>query len=399
MGDDYLYAADSATDWATDWREEQSFSVEAQGQSLTFYPGGQERFGALLAMIGQARTRLSMFYYIYRDDAAGVRVLSALVEAARRGVRVTLLLDKFGLEAAHSFFDPLRQEGALVETFHARWSHRYLIRNHQKLVIADGQAAMIGGFNIEDSYFAPADGEDWYDLAVTVRGSAVAQFDAWFGEMEGWITQDEARFRGIRSMVKRWTPPGGPVQVLIGGPTRGLSSWAGHVARDLKKGRQLDMAMAYFAPSAALAKRIGRIGRIGEARLILAGKSDNAATIGAARSFYHYLLGQGVRLWEFRRCKLHSKIIVVDDAVYLGSANFDMRSLYLNLELMLRVEDRALADRMRAFLASHRPASHRITRAEHREASTAWNRLRWNLSWFLVAVLDYNVSRRLNLGL
>jgi cardiolipin synthase len=76
-----------------------------------------------------------------------------------------------------------------------------------------------------------------------------------------------------------------------------------------------------------------------------------------------------------------------------------MRSLYLNLELMLRIEDAALAERMREFVAAHLAGSRQVTMALHRERRTVWNRIRWTLSWFLVTVVDYTVTRRLNLGL
>jgi cardiolipin synthase len=89
---------------------------------------------------------------------------------------------------------------------------------------------------------------------------------------------------------------------------------------------------------------------------------------------------------------------VVDDVVYLGSANFDMRSLYLNLELMLKIEDRAVATRMRAFVSDHIAASERITPALHARRASLWNRIRWNLGWLLVSVVDYTVTRKLNLG-
>ena len=90
---------------------------------------------------------------------------------------------------------------------------------------------------------------------------------------------------------------------------------------------------------------------------------------------------------------------MLDDTVYLGSANFDMRSLYLNLELMLQVKDAALAERMREFVSLHIQASEEITPAVHKARATLWNRLRWNFGWLLVSVIDYTVSRRLNLGL
>jgi cardiolipin synthase len=131
----------------------------------------------------------------------------------------------------------------------------------------------------------------------------------------------------------------------------------------------------------------------------MAGRSDNGATIGASRSLYDYLLRKRARIWEFDACRLHTKLIVLDDVVYVGSANFDMRSLYLNLELMLQIRDAALAERMREFVSLHIAGSQPITPALHKSRATLFNRVRWNLGWLLVSVVDYTVTRRLNLGL
>jgi cardiolipin synthase len=176
------------------------------------------------------------------------------------------------------------------------------------------------------------------------------------------------------------------------------------VIDDIDRAKQLDMMVAYFSPRRGLVKKIGEVARRGArngggARLLLAAKSDNAATIGAARANYGRLLKRGVEIHEFKPCKLHAKLIVVDDNVYIGSANFDMRSLYLNLEVMLRIEDAALASRMREFIEGHLPYSTEVTRRLHRRRSTWWNRVRWTIGWYLVTVVDYSVTRRLNLGL
>ena len=168
---------------------------------------------------------------------------------------------------------------------------------------------------------------------------------------------------------------------------------------DLVSGDRLDMFMAYFSPPRKLLRRMGRIAQKGATRLVMAGKSDNGATIGASRSLYGYLLSKRAQIWEFAPCKLHTKLIVLDDSVYLGSANFDMRSLYINLELVLKVDDAALADRMRDFISWHIEASERISIPLHKQRATVWNRIRWNLSWLLVSVIDYTVTRRLNLGI
>ena len=386
------------------YRDPAPFAVSTQDHELTFYPAGQDRLAALLALIEGARTSLDMCFYIFAEDACGVAVRDALIAAARRGVAVRLMIDGFGSNAtAPAFFDPLRAAGADFCKFSARPSVRYMIRNHQKMVIADaglaGSAAMIGGFNVEQDYFAPPEANGWNDLGIVFTGPAVAPLALWFEQLHRWTADPKAQWRAMRRLVREWDPGQGPVQWLMGGPTRGLSPWARAVSDDLRRGARLDMMMAYFSPALRLLGRIGRIARKGETRLVLAAKSDNGATIGASRLLYGKLLKRGVRIWEFSPCKLHTKLIVLDDTVYLGSANFDMRSLYINLELMLRIEDRALANRMREFISQHLPASLEVTRPIHRSRRTFFNRIRWTLSWFLVAVVDYTVSRRLNLGL
>ena len=382
------------------YRDPAPFAVTAQGHELTFYPAGHDRLAALLALIDGASTSLDICFYIFAEDACGVAVRDALVAAASRGVAVRLMIDGFGSnQTATSFFDPLCAAGGQFCSFSARASVRYLIRNHQKMVIADGARAMIGGFNVEEDYFAPPAQNGWNDLGIVLTGPAVGSLALWFDRLHAWTADPKAQWRAMRRLVRTWDSGNGPVRWLMGGPTRGLSPWARAVSDDLRGGMKLDMIMAYFSPALVLLGRIGRIARRGETRLLLAAKSDNGATIGASRLLYGKLLKRGARIWEFSPCKLHTKLIVLDDAVYLGSANFDMRSLYINLELMLRIEDRALAERMRDFVSQHLPVSLEVTGPLHRRRRTLLNRFRWALSWFLVAVVDYTVSRRLNLGL
>jgi cardiolipin synthase len=382
-----------------EYRDPEPFSVEAQGVSLTFHPGGPDRFGALLALLQTARESLDLTFYIYADDESGLAVREALTSAARRGVKVRLIVDGFGAEAGERFFAPLIEAGGEFRCFMARWSRRYLIRNHQKIVIADGRVAMLGGFNIENSYFLPAGEDRWQDLAFTFEGQVVGQVSAWFEELYDWTAHPKQQFRSIRRKVRGWKPGAGPVRLLIGGPTKGLSSWALAMSHDLIEGERLDMVMAYFSPPPRLLKRLRRIARKGQTRLVFPARSDNGATIGAARLLYGGLLKARARIWEFEPCKLHTKLVVLDDAVYLGSANLDMRSLYLNLEIVLCIEDAALAARMREYIDELVPAATAITPALHAERAGWLSRLRWSASWFLVSVVDYTVSRRLNLGL
>ena len=383
------------------YRDPPPFEAEAQGQSLVFYPGGKDRREALMELVRSARETLDICFYIFAEDEVSTELRDALIEAARRGVEVTLIIDRFGASARDEFLKPLREAGGRYLFFSPRWSMRYLIRNHQKIVIADGERAMFGGFNIEDDYFAPPERNGWNDLAIHIEGDGVEGLNDWFAKLRDWTDDDRAHFRAITKTVRNWEwkSGSGRARWLVGGPTRGLSTWARRISQDMKDGSRLDIFMAYFSPPYTLLKRIAGVARKGETRLLMAAKSDNGATIGATRSLYKYLLKRGAKIWEFSPCKLHTKLLVLDDAVYMGSANFDMRSLYLNLEIMLRIEDKALADRMREFVTQHIEASEEITLEKHRKRATLWNRIRWSLGWVLVSVIDYTVTRRTNLGI
>ena len=391
---------ETATPIATTYRDPPPFEARAQGQSLTFYPAGEDRREAMLELVRQAEKTLDICFYIFAEDAVSTELRDALCDAAARGVAVTLIIDRFGASATDEFLQPLVDCGGRFLCFSPRWSMRYLIRNHQKMVIADNARAMFGGFNIEDDYFAPPERNGWNDIGIRIEGDGVQGLTDWFARLLDWTDDDEAHFKEIKRTVRDWdwTSQDGHARWLVGGPTRGLSTWARCVTQDLKEGEKLDIFMAYFSPPYTLLKRIARVAKKGQTRLLMAAKSDNGATIGATRSLYNYLLKRGAKIWEFSPCKLHTKLLILDDAVYMGSANFDMRSLYLNLEIMLRIEDKALADRMRDFVTHHIDASEHITLEKHRKRATVWNRIRWWAGWVLVSVIDYTVARRTNLG-
>ena len=375
----------------------EAFDVE--GNRLTLLVEGPERLDALLALIADARESLRLLYYMYDPDRVGTRVRDALIEAARRGVSVSLVVDGFGSSASDGFFQPLTDAGASLCRFQPRWGRRYLLRNHQKMAIADRGRAIIGGFNIADDYFAARPGREWRDLGLVIEGAEVATLSGYFDALSEWARRPGATIRGLRRALDHWSETRGRTRWLLGGPARRLSPWVRAIKQDLGRCRRLDMITAYFAPNPAMLRRIERIcDRGGVARVVTAAKSDNGATIGAARHCYARLLRHGISIWEYQPVKLHTKLFVVDDIVHLGSANFDMRSLYLNLEIMLRIKDKAFADHVRAYVEGELAYSREITREAH--AASGWfSRLRWSLAYFMVAVLDYGVSRRLNFGI
>ena len=372
---------------------------EVDGNRLTAFPDGPERLEALLALIGGATRELRLLYYIFAPDAAGTRVRDAAIAAQGRGVRVSLLIDGFGSEGADdAFLAPLVAAGAHVCRFVPRFGRRYLVRNHQKMAIADTATVMIGGFNIEDDYFTPP-GQGWRDLGLLVEGPAVAALLRYFDALERWAARPKATIRSLNRLIRATGQGEGRLRWLFGGPTRRLSPWARTLREDVDRGHRLDMIAAYFAPSLGVLRRFGRLARGGGVvRIVTAAKSDNGTTIAAARHTYRKLLRRGARVFEYQPEKLHTKLFVVDDASYVGSANCDMRSLFLNLEVMLRVEDRGFAEAMRAYIDGEVAECREASLAQLEARAGWWLRLKWSLAYFVVAVVDYSVTRRLNLG-
>ena len=381
------------------YSDPEPFAVQSGEHDFRFHFSGDDRLGSLIELIDGAEQSLQLCFYMFQPDHAGTKVRGALIRAAQRGVSVHLIIDAFGSDAPESFFAPIVRAGGRVSVFLPRWNVRYLIRNHQKFAIIDRKRVMTGGFNVSDHYFASPQENGWADLGVTVSGPIVARFIAWFEELEAWVNQKGSQFFAIRRMVRDWDEGEGSVQLLLGGPTRITSAWARRVKLDIARGSRLDLVMAYFSPPRSIRRLIRKLSRKNSAKLVMAGKSDNTTTIGASRALYGALLRDDVEIYEFDACKLHTKLLVIDDVTYFGSANFDLRSIRLNLELMVRVEDAELAQRMRQAIAHMAAAGTPITREWHRHNATWINRIRWRLSWFMVSVLDYTVTRRLNLGL
>jgi cardiolipin synthase len=369
------------------------------GNRLTLLTEGPERLDALLALIDGASRSVRLLYYMYRDDRAGNLIFDAIGRALDRGVSVSLLVDGFGAYTPDQYFTPLVAKGLTYCRFHPTLGRRYLIRCHQKLALADEEKVIVGGFNIEDDYFAtPDQPKAWRDLGLLVDGPAAARLAPYYDELMGWALVKGARIRALNRIIHRYSENQGPLQWTFGGPTRGMSPWARATSRDLLSTRDVEMIAAYFAPTWAMLRRIGRVGNRGRARIITAAKSDNHATIAAARYTYKNLLRRGVEIFEYQPIKLHTKLVVLDDIVHLGSSNFDIRSLYLNLEMMLRVDDPEFAQLMRNYFEQELGQSMPITAELNRKRSSWWIRLVQAISFFLVTSADYSITRRLNLG-
>ncbi len=375
-----------------------AIEAEVSGHRLKFVFRGEERFALLLDVIARARETLQLYFYAFGIDNAGRRVVDALIEARNRGVAVSLLVDGFGTyQQPDAMLAEMAEAGIDFARFEPRYGRRYLLRNHQKMLIADRKYAVVGGSNIEDAYFADdPGGESWHDIYLRIEGEAVARLADYHRALAGWVADPKSGIRSLVALLGRHSDAQGALRWLFGGPSRRLNA----ITRDLRigivQGNKVDMVQAYFAPNWGFLRKLGKAALRGRFRLITASRSDNNTTIAAARHCYRSLLKRSAEIYEYLPERLHMKLVVIDDVVYVGSANFDMRSLYLNTEIMLRIADAALADRMRGVIDQHCLHSARVTRETYRAESGWLRRARWLLGYLIVTALDYRLARNLN---
>jgi len=370
--------------------------AEIAGNFIELIESGEARLALLLNLIAGAERSIKMLMYMFDPDSAGEAVRDALVAAARRGVEVRLLIDGFGSGAGPGFFASFDEAGAEHCVFNPSYGRRYLLRNHQKLVIIDDRIAIVGGANIDEGYLSDRGPNHWRDLWLRIEGPEAAMPSRYFDTVFRWSKRKNPGLNYLRRQIAEYSEWRGPLQWKFSGPLSMRNSWWRSIGQDIRRGQRLEMIFAYFAPPGAMLRRIGRMGRRGRVRIITAARSDNDATIAAARHSYSRLLRRHVEMYEYQPAKLHTKLAIVDDVVHIGSSNFDYRSLYINMEVMLRIKDEGFAAAMRGYFERELEESRWITPALHKRRANPWRRIKWAISHFLVNVTDYTVTRRLN---
>jgi cardiolipin synthase len=375
------------------------FQVAGHDLHLVHQP--QDRLNALLQLIAMAQKSIQMFFYMFCADETGRQVRDALVAAATRGVHVQLIIDSFGsTQVSNRFFDALLDAGGHYHSFSTRKGLGYIIRNHQKMLIIDGKHVLLGGFNIADPYFGRAGDDSWEDLGIIVSGPQAERLHDYFEDMAHASNGSNVSFRQIRNIIRQWRPGIGQVQWLLGGPTNRISPWALTFKQSLDRGKRFDIVSAYFSPSQTILRRLAKTAKRNKgSRLIMAGKTDNGATIAAARLLYRYLVRRKTRIFEYQPRPLHMKLMVIDDTVYIGSANLDVRSMFINLEIMVRIKDAGLALYMRTLIDGLVSQSEEQTRILLKSRDTIWSRFKAALAYFLVNSVDYTIGRRIKFRL
>ena len=356
---------------------------------VRFESDGEAALAQLQRVIGSARHTLDLCTYVLGDDEVGAAVAAALADRARAGVRVRLLVDSIGsLKSAHSHDAMLKNAGVRTRLFMPALGRpgrgRVNLRNHRKLLIADGEVVWSGGRNLANEYFIGRVGEPpWLDLSFAAEGALAAQAQALFdgdwriargarqalrlGYAERFARQqaleqpsDAADYAAAPSTdatftsLAQWVPSGPDFHEDVLHAL--LVSAAFHAEQ------RLLLATPYYVPDEAVQEALVLAAKRGlQITLLLPRRSNHRLADWARGRAVRELVEAGVDV-RLLPAMLHAKAVVVDDVLALcGSANLDSRSLFINYEAMAAFYGRAeidwLADWINAHAAQAEPAS------------------------------------------
>nr|WP_114569853.1 cardiolipin synthase [Exiguobacterium flavidum] len=303
---------------------------------------GDEKFPILLESIRQATRHIHLEYYIVRDDALSRELQQLLIRKASEGVEVRFLYDAVGcFSTARSFFDEMREAGIEVTAFFPVFlpfiSNKSNYRNHRKIVIIDGTVAFTGGINVGDEYV----GKNmvfgfWRDTHLLVRGEAVSELQLIF--LQDWYYMTGERlftpyYMEPLEVVEEAT---GGVQIIASGPDEAQETMKSLYFGLITAARSsVYIASPYLIPDEDLMTALKTSAMSGiDVRILLPSFPDHKIVFYASRSYFEDLLRAGVKIYEYEKGFLHSKIIVVDDEIAtIGTANMDLRSFHLNFEV------------------------------------------------------------------
>lgn len=398
--------------------------VYTGGNQVELLKGGQALFPAMTRAIAAAQQEVWLAFYMVCADGEPAKVMRALRDAARRGVKVHMVVDGVGSkDTSDELWRDLMDAGVQLVHYrpvHGTWSlvtePRNWRRMHLKLCTIDDHTAFVGGINLIDDCHDLVHGwcqSSRLDYALQAQGAVVhpvqhtirafwlrAQFGKdWRDDLLGWMAQP-GRIRTLRQawaksrlklpaegqkLLAHHAQSQAPVRVafVLRDNLRQRRTIEHAVIQAIDQSRStVDLLCPYFFPGRKMRKALQRAAQRGvKVRLLLQGKADYVMAALAARVLYQELQEKGVKVYEYREAWLHAKVVCIDDEwCSVGSSNYDPLSLQMNLEANLLVKDRPMAQTLSRSLQQDFDKSVEIAWSD-RVGAPWWSRpLRWCLS-------------------
>jgi cardiolipin synthase len=324
------------------------------GNSLELVVTGRHAHKVLAEKIAEANESIEMTFYKFQNDEIGKDIAARLAGRAREGVCVRLLLDGHGSRnRPRRALQELEDAGGEVRIFSPLVPYpirgHINLRNHRKTAMFDRSAVFAGGMNIAREYLGDAAHHgSWSDLGYLLKGPSVAGFEQLFAS-------DWAR-AASEQPVFRTPPPPEPagtatVQLIPSGPDiredvlHDAIVLACHQAQ-----RRISVVTPYFLPSSAIAGALSIAVRRGVPVTLTIPQRSNQRLADLARaSFLREMSDAGVKVLAHPGM-VHAKALIIDDCGFVGSANLDIRSLFVNFESMLLLHDSGDTDELHSWM-------------------------------------------------
>jgi len=303
---------------------------------------GIETFDHIFKELEKAKDHIHLEYYIVRHDVVGQKLKDLLIRKAKDGVKVRFLYDAVGSwRLSKKYINELRNAGVEMVPFlpvkFPILSNKINFRNHRKIIVIDSSVGFVGGLNIGDEYLGrnPYFGF-WRDTHLLVKGEAVRSLQLIFLQDWYYMTGDKLLREDYLTPKIKVEEQAGGVQLIAGGPD---NKW--EIIKNLffsMIGSAKDsiwIASPYFIPDEDIkaALKVASLSGI-DVRLLVPKKPDKKIVYYASHSYFPELLEAGVKIYEYEKGFMHSKIIIVDhELASIGTANMDMRSFHLNFEV------------------------------------------------------------------
>jgi cardiolipin synthase len=335
-----------------------------EGNAIQTLVDAREAYPAMFAAIRAARRHIHLQSYIIGDDETGRELLDALAERASAGVQVRVLYDKFGSARARfrRFFRkyakrPNMKIVGFTQVHLFRRQFQLNLRNHRKILVVDGRIGFTGGMNFYDAYRATPGRHATHDYHFQIEGPTVLELQYSF--LRDWYYMTDEPAERLLDPAHFPCPDRAgntPIRLLNSGPTTAECETLPDALFAAITGarRQVLIVTPYFVPPEDLQRALRCAALRGvDVKVLLPARNNHAYVGYASRALYEGLLESGVRVFELPSPFLHAKSMLVDDVIaFVGSANFDARSLRLNYETSLVVMDeRFVSELKRVVLA------------------------------------------------
>lgn len=375
----FPYANEEAVKWKHLIKLNQVYGQAflTQDNDLEIFDDGKKMFHSLMRDIRNAKEYINVEYYIIKDDMVGHRLLDALVQKARQGVEVRLLMDALGCRFINNrrLKDFLDAGGKTAYFFKPRLKYLYLkmnYRNHRKIVVIDGKIGYTGGFNIAREYlgFKRRFGY-WRDAHIRICGGAVQDLNARFILDWRFASKEPMELTEVYLEVHKGSGQI-PVQIVSSGPDSVREEIKRSMMRMITYAeKSVYLQTPYFIPDPSMLESLKMAAQSGvDVRIMIPCMPDHIFVYWATYSYCGELIKSGARVFIYDRGFLHAKTLVVDGEVAtIGSANFDRRSFRLNFESNAFVYDKAFASHMEELFLSDMERGHELTIQEYKKRS------------------------------